>query len=158
MRKWVKVTLSLAAVGLLGFMILAGVGTYYVFRHFDSRNATEAETKPDFDAVRAKFPGRQPLVEIRNLQSADVMVHRTTHPSGVRAKTVHILAWNEEDLELVRTDVPVWLMKFSSINVLSHLGIAPEKFRLTADDLERYGPGIVVDFKKPGNQVLVWLE
>jgi hypothetical protein len=43
--------------------------------------------------------------------------------------------------------------------VLSHLGIAPEKFRLTAEDLARYGPGIVVDYRQPGSdQVLIWLE
>jgi hypothetical protein len=50
-------------------------------------------------------------------------------------------------------------MRFSSINILSHLGIAPERFSLTVQDLERYGPGIIVDFRHPGvNRVLIWAE
>ena len=159
MRKWVKVTLSLVIVAVLGFMVLAGAGAYLVFRHLDTRSAAEADTKADFDAVRTKFAGRAPLVEIRNLASGDLTINRAVHPQGRRAATVHVMTWNAEDAELLRTDVPVWLMRFSSINVLSHLGIAPQKFRLTAEDLERYGPGIVVDYKQPGkNQVLVWLE
>ena len=160
MRKWVKVTLSLVAVGAFLFMVLAGTGAYYVFRHLDTRSVAEADTKNEFDAVRIKFAGRKPLVEIRNLASADVTVNRAVHPAGQRATTVHVMTWNSDDGgELLRTDVPVWLMRFSSVNILSQLGIAPQKFRLTAEDLERYGPGIVADYRQPGrNQVLIWLE
>ena len=159
MRKWVKVTLSLAAVAALLFTVLAGAGAYYVFRHLDTRSAAEADTKDDFDAIRTKFKDRAPLVEIRNLASADLVINRAVHPQGKRATTVHVMTWSAEESQFLRTDVPVWLTRFSSINILSHLGIAPQKFRLTAEDLERYGPGIVVDYKQPGrNQVLIWLE
>ena len=159
MRKWVKVTLILVAVGAFLFMVLAGAGAYYVFRHLDRRTTTEADTRGDFDAVRTKFAGRAPLVEIRNLASGDLTINRVVHPQGRRATTVHVMTWNAEESQFLRTDVPIWLTKFSSINVLSHLGIAPQKFRLTAEDLERFGPGIVVDYKQPGkNPVLIWLE
>ena len=159
MRKWVKVTLSLAAVAALLFTVLAGAGAYYVFRHLDTRSATEADTKDDFDGIRTKFKDRAPLVEIRNLASGDLVINRAVHPQGKRATTVHVMTWSAEESQFLRTDVPVWLTRFSSINILSHLGIAPQKFRLTAEDLERYGPGIVVDYKQPGrNQVLIWLE
>ncbi len=53
----------------------------------------------------------------------------------------------------------VWLMRFSSVNVLSRLGLAPEKFRLTVQDVEQYGPGIVADYRRPGHShVLIWVE
>jgi hypothetical protein len=39
----------------------------------------------------------------------------------------------------------VWLTPFSTVNIASQLGIAPAKFQLTVDDIQRDGPGIVVD-------------
>jgi hypothetical protein len=51
------------------------------------------------------------------------------------------------------------LMRFSSLNVLSHLGIAPSRYRVTVEDVARFGPGVIVDYRDPGNQqVLIWVE
>ena len=159
MRTWVKVTLVSVIVLVLGFFMLAGAGAYFVFRHFETRTVAEAETKPDFETIVKRFAGRPPLLEIIDLQKADIRINRTVHPQGRRANTVYILNWNADEEKLVKTDVPIWLMQFSSINVLSHLGLAPERFRLTAEDLARFGPGIVVDYRKPGTfQVLIWVE
>jgi len=119
----------------------------------------EAETQPAFEAVLKRFTGRPPLVEIKDLRAGDFRLNRTAHPQGLRAATVYILTWDGDKDRLLKTNVPLWLMKFSSINILSHLGIAPEKFRLTAEDLARYGPGIVVDYRKTGStRVLIWVE
>ena len=50
-------------------------------------------------------------------------------------------------------------MRFSTVNIASQLGIAPAKFRLTVSDVERYGPGIVVDYGSQGaSRVLVWVD
>ena len=159
MRTWVKVTLGGVVAVAVGFMILAGAGAYYAFRHLDTRTATETETKSDFESVRTRFTGRAPMVEVVNLSAGDVKVNRLQHPEGRRATTVHVLTWTGDDKTLLRTDVPLWLMRFSSVNVLSHLGIAPAKYRLTVEDLARFGPGIVVDYPQPGrSHVLIWLE
>ena len=157
MRKWVKYTLIAFVAAVIGFCVLAGVGAYYFLRHLETSEVSEANTKPEFEAVRKKFEGRAPMIEVVDLKSGDIKVARTRHPEGRRADTLHVLTW--DDGERIRTDVPLWLMRFSSLNVLSHLGIAPSKYRLTVEDLRRFGPGIVVDYRKPGeNQVLLWLE
>jgi hypothetical protein len=50
-------------------------------------------------------------------------------------------------------------MRFSSVNLLSQVGIAPSRYRLTVQDIERYGPGIVVDVRREGQvHVLIWVE
>jgi len=159
MRKWVKYTLIGVATVVLCMMAFAGMGAYYVLRHLDTQSAGEADTLKEFDAIRARFGPRQPLIEIVNPQAADIRVNRLAHPQGLKAGTVHILTWNAEDNERLETDVPLWLMRFSSINILSKLGIAPDKFRLTVQDVERYGPGIVADYRSPGrSHVIVWVE
>ena len=159
MRTWVKVTLAGVVLVVIGFIALAGTGTYYFLRHLETAPASEADSRRDADAIRARFKGRPPMIEIVNFEQGDIRIQRVQHPEGRRADTVHVLTWKAEDGQMLQTDLPLWLMRFSSINVLSHLGIAPSKFRLTVEDLKRFGPGIVVDHRQPGrNQVLIWLE
>jgi hypothetical protein len=160
MRRWVKWTLAGFVGAIVLFLILAGVGGYYVFRHLETGQTTEAVILKEFDAVRARFPERPPLVEIVNPQAGDVRINKLTHPEGREATTLHVLTWSRsEDGEKFQTDVPLWLMRFSSVNILSRLGITPSKYRLVVHDIERYGPGIVADYRRPGHShVLIWAE
>jgi hypothetical protein len=159
MRTWVKVTIGAGVIVVLGVLALAGMGAYFVFRHLDTRSASELDARREFDAVRTRFGARPPLIEIVNPKAADIRVNRLAHPEGRRGETMHVLTWNAHDHEVFRTNVPVWLMRFSTLNILSQLGVAPSKFRLTVEDLKRYGPGIVVDYRPAaGNYVLIWLE
>ena len=158
MRTWVKVTIIGVVVVALGLAALAGTGAYFFFRHLDTGAATETDTLRDFDALRARFGTRPPLVEIRNPREGDIQINRTPHPEGRRATTIHILAWNA-DGDRMASDLPLWLMRFSSVNIASHLGVAPEKFRLTVEDVARYGPGIVAEVRQPGkSDVMIWVD
>jgi len=158
MKRWVKYTLIGVVIAIVGFAALAGTGAYYFLRHLDTRKATEADTLKEFDAIRARYPGRQPLIELVNPQAGDIRVHRLVHPQGLHATTLHVLTFNE-DGERLAADLPLWLMRFSSVNILSHLGIAPDKYRLTLQDVEQYGPGVVADYRRPGKgSVIIWVE
>jgi hypothetical protein len=77
---------------------------------------------------------------VANPKSGDIRVNRVKHPQGLRANTVYVLTWNAEDDQLLKTDIPLWMMRFSSINILSHLGIAPNRYRLTAEDVASFRP------------------
>ena len=157
MRTWVKATLAVIAVIVLCFVALAGTGAYYVFRGLDRRAGPEGEAVKAIAAVKGTFPPRPPLIEIVDPKRADIRINRSDTPAAA-VKTLHVINWNGESGELVRMEVPLWLMRFSSLNILSQLGIAPEKFRLTVSDIERYGPGIIVDYASPGVRMLVWVD
>jgi hypothetical protein len=159
MRTWVKVTIAGGAIVVLAVIALAGTGAYYFFRHLNRHQATEADARRDFEAIRARFQGRPPLIEIVDPKAADVRVNRLEHPGRRRSETLHVLSWKTEDGELMKADLPVWLMRFSSVNLFSQIGVMPSRFRLTLDDLQRYGPGIVVDYRPPGGTyVLIWMD
>jgi hypothetical protein len=144
---------------VVAFAVLAGTGAYYFMRHLEVRPGAEADTIKAFDAIRSKYASREPLITLVNPQAGDIRITRSTHPQGLKAGTLHVLTWTAEDEERLQTDVPLWLMRFSSVNILSRLGLAPDKFRLTVQDVERYGPGIVVDYRQPGvRHALIWVE
>lgn len=159
MRTWVKVTLSAVAVIALCFIALAATSAYFVLRNMEKKSSTEAEALREVDVVRARFPGRAPLIELINPRAGDIRINRPQTADGRQISTVHVIAWKSEDGETTRAEVPLWLMQFSTVNLLSRLGIAPSRVRLTVDDIKRYGPGIIVDFATPGqDRVLVWVD
>ncbi|HUR19719.1 MAG TPA: hypothetical protein VMZ90_02850 [Vicinamibacterales bacterium] len=159
MRTWVKASLIGVSLVLLVFLAFAGTSTYFVMRHLDRSTSTEVAAAKDFDAIRTRFGARAPLIEVVNASIRELKINRPEQADGRPISTLHILNWKQENNEVLRTEVPVWLMRFSSINILSKLGIAPERFSLTVQDLERYGPGVVMDYRRPGEyRVLLWME
>lgn len=159
MRRWVKWTLSAFIGCIVLFLVAAGVGGYYVFRHLETAQSSETAILKEFDAIRARFPERLPLVEIVNPQTGDIRINKATHPEERRATTLHVLTWERDEDRKLQTDVPLWLMRFSTLNVLSKLGVTPSKYRLVVQDIERYGPGIVADYRRAGqSHVLIWAQ
>ena len=159
MRTWVKVTLGGVAVIALALAALGGTAAYFVLRHMETRATSEAEAIKTIDVVKARFGTRPPLIEIGDPARAEVRINRPGEPSAARVDTIHVMNWKSETGELSQTELPLWLMRFSSVNILSQLGVAPEKFRLTVNDVERYGPGVIVDFGARGaSRTLVWVD
>jgi hypothetical protein len=159
MRTWVKVTIGGAVIIAVAFGALAATGAYFVMRHMESRAGSEVDAVREIDAIKARFGVRPPLIEIVDPRRGDIRSNRSTHASAVPVDTIHVVNWKGDTRELSTTDIPLWLMRFSSVNLASHLNIAPAKFRLTVADVQRYGPGIVVDYGGPGSsRVLVWVD
>jgi len=159
MRTWVKVTLSVAALIVAALIALAGTSAYFVLRHMEKRPSGEPEAVKVIDAVKARFGTRPPLVEIVDPRSADIRINRPTDASSTSVDTVHVVNWKSDTGELVSADLPLWLMRFSSVNLLSQAGMAPAKFRLTVNDIERYGPGVIVDYGSQGAfRIFIWVD
>lgn len=159
MPRWLKVVLGGLAVITVCVLAIGGTGAYFVFRNLEQRQVPEADSTKAMEAVKLRFGQRPPLVEISDPRKMDVRINRPDQPSDSRVDTIHILNWKSETGELMTTDLPLWLMRFSSINILSQLGIAPDRFRLTVEDIERYGPGIIVDYSVPEEfRLLLWVD
>ena len=158
MRTWVKATIGVGALAAIGMLALAGIASYFVLGNLERRSAPEATALSEIEIIRTRFGSRAPLIEIVDARKGDVRINRLAGTGGP-VSTFHVVNWNAEDGELVRTEAPLWLMRFSSVNLLSQLGLAPASLRLTVQDVERYGPGIVVDYTQPGSaRVLVWVD
>jgi hypothetical protein len=159
MRTWVKATLAGVALLVVALIALAATGAYFVLRHMEKRPAAETEANQAIDAVKMRFGSRPPLIEIVDPRSGDIRINRPVEPSPSPVETIHVLNWKRDTGELARADMPVWLMRFSTVSIASQLGIAPARFRLTLSDVQRYGPGIVVDYGSQGAfRVLVWVD
>lgn len=150
MTRRTRIVLGVVGVAVVLVVGLLGTGAFIVLRNLRITETTAAEAASVIDEARARYASRPPLIEI---DPARKYVHVNRPPTTEARKSVdhiEIFAWQAEEGKLVRTRAPIWLMRFSMINVLSQLGVTPDAVRLTVDDVERYGQGRLVDVTTPG--------
>jgi hypothetical protein len=153
----VRVLLLVAGVVVVAFVALVGRGAYIVLHNLSITSSTASAAALQFDQLRRRFPERTPLIQIDDPMRARV---RVNHPPRTAPLThvdgFEMLVWKADDQELTHTKAPLWMMRLSTMNLLSEAGLVPGSLRLTVDDVERYGPGVIIDFTSPkGDRVLV---
>ena len=160
-KTWVWIVVGVIAIGILGIVALAAAGLWFVRSHVDVKQTTAAAATSDFEAVRARFTGTRPLIELD--ERGDFIRANTDRPgSTVRPQTLNVMAFDANDEKVIRMEVPFWLLRLKSGG--SHFSMNGEsvdlaKMRLTVEDLERYGPTLILDHKdRKGEHVLVWTE
>jgi hypothetical protein len=160
------VSIVIASVIIVGMLAVAAVGgaAYFIYRHVHTSFTPSETAQSEFTQARARFDGQQPLIELRH--DEEPIIHRELVTGAERQKleTLRVLAYDRHAGKLVRVSIPFWLLRMAPSKNLSFLNdngidVDSERVRLTVDDLERRGPGLLVDTKdRRGSQVLVWTE
>ncbi len=161
-RTWVSVLI--ASVIIVGALALAVVGgtAYFFYRHIDARFTPQDAADQTFAQTRARFAGQKPLIELS--RDEEPIVHHA--PTGERraVQALHALVYDDTSGKLTHVNVPGWLLRFMSaggrVRIANMEGFGDdETAKLTLEDLERHGPGLVMDVKRHnGSQLLVWTE
>jgi hypothetical protein len=155
------VIVAVAVIGFLGLVAMAGIGFYFVSKHIETKRATPATAAREFEAIKAGFTGQKPLIELNS--RGDFRKAHTNRPVPAHVTTpdqLHILAFDPSDGRIVRFSLPFWLLRMKAGNATIDLNgnrMDLEDLRLTVEDLERFGPSLIVDHQAPdGERVLVW--
>jgi hypothetical protein len=160
-KTWVWVVVAIAVVGILTIVAIAGVATYFVARHIETTEATPADAAAEFDRVKSEFDGQRPLIELDS-RGHFVKAHtdRPVPQDARRPEELRLLAFDPRDRRIVRFTIPFWLLRLKAGKATIDLNgnrMDLEDLRLSVEDLERYGPTLIVDHKSPdGERVLVW--
>ena len=164
-KTWISVLIaSVLVVGILAVSAVGGTA-YFIYRHVNTQFTPTEDAEQQFAATRARFAGQQPLIEFG--KDDEPRLHREVIPKTMPAtklETLRVLAYDTRARKLVTVSIPMWLLRLSpsdKFSFLSDNGIDfdSDRVRLTIDDLERRGPGLVLDqTERRGSQVLVWTE
>lgn len=161
-RTWLWVVL-----GVFAFLFVLGVGgaaftIYWFGNHMEIVETPAPDAAKAFDEVRAQFPGQRPLIEFQDGEPRGLSNDPAAAKSSVRLTTLHVIAFDEGEGRLVRVDVPFWLLRLKSgpIAFSSYTsGFDDRRARVRVEDIERRGPGIVLDLDRPREgRVLIWAE
>ena len=162
-KTWIWVVIGVIAVGILCVIALAGAGIWFVRTHINIQPTTATAATTDFQSVRERFSSQKPLIE---LDDRGNFVHANTErPNGPRPPdTLNVMVFDARDERVVRMDIPFWLLRLKAhgdphIRVAGNANIDLAKMRLTVEDLERFGPTLIVDHKDvDGSRVIVWSQ
>jgi hypothetical protein len=162
-KAWVWVVLAVVAIGVLGVVAMAGVGVYFFSQHIDTRTASPANAAHDFEKAKARFADQKPLIELdehgRYLRSH---TNRKPPANAKPPESINVLAFDPDDGRIVRVNIPFWLVRMKMRGATidfngNHMNL--EDLKLTVEDLERFGPTLIVDHRtSTGERVLVWSQ
>ncbi len=163
LRTWLWIIFGFLGVCVLGLILVAGAGVYFVSRHIGLEQTTSTNALRAFEATRASFASAQPILEVDALErprEARQLAELPTSPS--RPANLYVLAWNPEDRRLARVSVPFWLLRLGrrKVNFLdSTRGFNFERLNLDVPELERIGPALILDYRSSaGERVLIWTQ
>ena len=161
-RTWLWIVLGVC----LFFVVVAAGGLFFAFSFFrqamtvTETSATDADSQ--FEAIRSRFAGQQPLIQMIDDRPQFVADRATPAGSTTPLTTMHVMAWDDEEGKLVTFSLPFWLLRMKSGPIqLSAYSDGWEdrgvSFRL--EDIEKRGPGLVLDAREPNEgRVLIWAE
>lgn len=163
-RTWIWVIVGGIALVVLGFMAFAAGMAYLVMRDMEIRDAGSISVEQEFETARKRFEGQAPLVTVDDIEAA--VPRWTKRPvSDTRSprtpETMHIMAFDADDAKVISLKLPFWLLRLGNTGSIriGDENVEVSKLGVTVSDLERHGPGLVLDYTgKDGDRLLLWTE
>jgi hypothetical protein len=161
--RWAQVLIGVAIIAVfLGIGAIIAV-TAWVSQNVVVNSATGQNADEEFERVRQRFKGQSPLLEMKDGVPHYVAARAEATPTASRQlATLHILAWDPNDEKLATVSVPWWVLRLKSgpIRFSSYAaGFDDGGVRLTPEDIEKHGPGIIMDtIGRHGERLILWAE
>ena len=162
-RTWLWVIL-----GVFGTLFVVGVtvvgGAVYMLRtHVKNETLEVATAERQFEDQRARFKGQRPLVEFEGEDdnNDNALVHRPAQDAPrVKINNVRVLIYDLRNSHLIHVAIPGWLIRMMPESRFGGFqgDEAIRRHRITIEDLERHGYGLIVDGHNPNTRILIWAE
>ena len=159
---WVWVVLGIFV--FLGFLAIGGIVvavSYFRENLAVSHDVSETTAKSEFDAVYERFPGQVPLIQLVD-GKPQLVPERAKQTGGEPLKTMHLLAFDQDDGEMAKFSVPFWVLRMKSgpIRMSAYdQGWDDRGVSFDVKDLEEHGPGIVIDVNREREgRMMIWVE
>jgi hypothetical protein len=162
LKTWIWILVGFVGLGIVCVVAMAGAGFYFFSRHFDTKVVSRETASSEFERVKVQFTGQKPLIELDERgQFLRANADRAARPDARRPDQLYVLAFDPDDERIVKVTIPFWLLRFKPRATVDFNGgrLELEDLKLTVEDLERFGPTLIVDHKSTrGERVLVWSQ
>lgn len=159
-RKRSTLVLVVAGVTVCAITLFAGFVVWFFTSALERSPADEATAEARFQELRERFRGVTPLFEM-TLNGPVLKRQPPPKKAAGRLRSLEMLGWDCNDEELVRVTIPFWMvrMKPGNINVASNDQKRSVRLSLSAEDLEGYGPTLLLDHTdEEGYHLVLWTE
>jgi hypothetical protein len=162
-RKWVAIILGVLFVfGMLAVGCVVVAVSFFRQNMEFTENITEDTAKSEFDAVYTRFPGQKPLIQMVDGRPQIVAERASQGAAQKSLTTLHVVAFDTDDGNMVNFSLPFWLLRMKSgpIRISAYQqGWDDRGVSFRIEDIEKHGPGIIVDASQPNEgRVVIWAE
>lgn len=160
-RRWPLVLAGVAVVITVIVIALAVAGTLFVRNNVQMAEGTSPErAKAAFETALRPFADTRPLLVIGDDKRPALARGAETRRNPGTVSALHVLAWDADEGSLATVTVPLWLLAMKpgpiEFGDYAPTGWDAERVQLDVKDLERHGPGVVLDVTAPdGQRVLI---
>ena len=157
-------TILMTVIGVLVFLCIVGLslGAWFFASVFDRDTADARAATASFDEVRRRFGDIEPVFGITGDEQAEIKREAPSPaPPPQPLQRLQVLTWDADDESLARVTLPFWLLRLKSgpLNVSGKVMIDHHHVDVTVEQIERYGPTLLVDHQGGGgDRLLVWTE
>lgn len=154
MRQVLKVVLIVAVVVVVAFVVTAWKVTKV-------HEVDTSDAALHFRAVYEQFKDVDPML---TRDAAGTVIHHRRRQDALIPPVpseIGVLAWRGPEIGLVEMHIPIWFlrMKGKAIQyIFERTGLDPVPWELNVDEIQEWGPGIVLDHRGRKDRVLVWAE
>ena len=162
-------SLSPVITGAMIIMLTAaGMGFGFFLSHYESRPVSKQSAESEFSQMRSRFSTQQPLLDMSLRQPVNIS---TIGQSVTPLHTFHTVIFDTRGSQrMVHITVPYWFARLfadrdgefrwlGKLTFLDDTEFDSEAIRLSLDQLEQRGPGLIVDYQHPGGgQFISWVE
>ena len=161
-RTWIWIV-----AGVFVLLCFVAVGGIFVAVSFFRQNLNVTQTAEDaamkqFDEIRNRFPGQQPLIQLVDGRPQLVADAGGRPASTTMLTTLHVMAFDIDEGKLFTLSLPFWLLRMKSgpIELSAYQqGWDDRGMSFSVEDIEKHGPGIIVDATERGEgRVIIWAE
>jgi hypothetical protein len=154
----------------VSIVVVAFIATafWFVLSHRTSADASVQLADLEFARLRARFGDQQPLLDMQRREVGAALAA----PNGpARLHSFHTVIFDTRGRQrLIRIEVPYWFARrfagrdgeftwLGQLTFLDDTEFDPEAIRLSVDQLERRGPGLVAYYSHPGGgRFISWVE
>jgi len=158
-RRWLPIVGGIAALAVLLGIVATTLSVVWLReRTTIARDVSTTRANEAFAAAAQRFADSRPAFELgddRRPRPAAGAPRR--NPGSV--SDLHVLAWAAQEQTLADVTLPLWLLRLKSGPIAFGTyvsGLDDHGVRLTAEEIERLGPGVLIDFTAPdGDRVLL---
>jgi hypothetical protein len=161
-RTWLTIVLAtVAIVFILAVALGAGVAYFFV-SHAQSTPISMEDGQARITAAKARFAGQTAMIVADMNTRAPIVNLPPPDAHGAPITTIRALIYSEREGKLIDAAIPAWVLRMmpnGKVRFLEGLPFDSDRVQITFDDVERHGPGLILDgFDRRGSRVLIWAE
>ncbi|HEY8549697.1 MAG TPA: hypothetical protein VIL35_07070 [Vicinamibacterales bacterium] len=162
MKRWMWIVLGLVAFTAVGCFTVVGAGAWFLSRHVQVKEMPRDAIEAEFTELRARFGDQKPLLDTRRgvRVASERLEARASGYTGPLPERLCVLAWEVGDPRRARLCLPFWLLKIKSGKGLK-LSVPDGsigRIEISAEELERAGPALLLDEKDDRHRLIMWTE